>query len=160
MSAGREPFTLVVGVVGLVVAVWGMIMGLYGLVVPTEMHATPPAVMTTIPTPKPAVPTNPAVPVSIGPATLVQDFMTAINRKEYPLAWKLGGQDLSRSFPEFVRGYADVSRITLTIEAVYGDTVTVDLAVLDMSGARRTYRGRYVVAGNMIRSSTVALPGQ
>src|SRR5574341_1463957 len=70
------------------------------------------------------------------PATVVRRFYAAINDRDYPTAWALGGKNLGRSYQAFVAGFADTDHDDLRITAVRGQLVDVRLVATQDGGTR------------------------
>jgi hypothetical protein len=117
---------------------------------PTTTQPTTSTPATAAPTTIPATTTRPrAKPAD--PATVVRRFYAAINDRDYPTAWSLGGKNLGRSYQAFVAGFADTDHDDLRIIAVRGQLVDVRLVASQDGGTRQTvYAGSYRVVGGVI----------
>jgi eukaryotic-like serine/threonine-protein kinase len=89
----------------------------------------------------------PAVP---GPAATVQSYIAAINQRNWPRAWNLGGDNLGGSYSTFVAGFSQTSHDVITGLHASGDTVTLTMQAYETTGAVQTYALRYVVHGGVI----------
>jgi hypothetical protein len=123
-------------------------------IAPTTSEATTAEPTTTVPVTAPATTppttTRPrAKPAD--PATVVRRFYAAINDRDYPTAWALGGKNLRRSYQAFVAGFADTDHDDLRITAVRGQLVDVRLVASQDGGTRQTvYAGTYRVVGGVV----------
>jgi hypothetical protein len=117
---------------------------------PTTTELTTSTSSTAAPTTIPPTTTRPrAKPAD--PATVVRRFYAAINDRDYPTAWALGGKNFGRSYQAFVAGFADTDPDDLPITAVCGQLVDVRLVASQDGGTRQTvYAGTYWVVGGVI----------
>jgi hypothetical protein len=79
------------------------------------------------------------------PTAVVRDYYAAINAHDYGKAWRLGGKNFSRSYEDFVGGFADTEHDTLTVQNVDGPIVTIRLVADQAGGRRSVYQGTYTV---------------
>jgi hypothetical protein len=86
---------------------------------------------------------------------VVQNYFAAINAKNYALAWSLGGMNLGGSFDSFANGFANTAHDSVTITAVAGDTVQIQLDATQSDGTHRFFAGSYVVQNGQIVSADV-----
>jgi hypothetical protein len=98
--------------------------------------------------PQPA-PTAAARPAA-GPATIVRMYFSAINRRDYARAWRLGGDNSGSTYSGFVRGFGTTERDGVTILSVSGNVVTARIAALQTNGTVKTYQGNYTVSHGAI----------
>ncbi|MFD5245143.1 hypothetical protein ACFWIW_11395 [Amycolatopsis sp. NPDC058340] len=107
---------------------------------PQTVYVAPPTTQTVYPVP--------SVPV----AQTVIAFYDAINRRDFPTAWNLGGRRLAKggTYASWSSGYATTSWTALTVRSVSGDTVYVDLSARQTDGSLRTFSGSYTVSGGVI----------
>ncbi|MBB5867531.1 hypothetical protein F4553_000910 [Allocatelliglobosispora scoriae] len=96
-----------------------------------------------------------AAPVT-NPVQVVLDYYNAINDRDFQLAWNLGGKNLSPSYTEFVNGFATTSFDGVTIGAVDGDTVHVDLEAQHTGGPTTYYTGTYTVRDGVVVTGNLA----
>ncbi|WP_433526280.1 hypothetical protein ACQPZ2_16045 [Nocardia pseudovaccinii] len=101
-----------------------------------------------------APPTTVAAVVSAS-AAVVYAYFDAINRRDYPQAWELGGRNLDSSYDDFVDGLATTDRDAVTITAEEGDTVHIRLSARQSDGTYRTFAGYYVVRDGAIVSASI-----
>ena len=106
-----------------------------------------------------AAPTLPAETPSptptAGPAAAVQAYIAAINAKDYPQAWALGGENFGGTYSAFAAGFDDTKQDTLTIVSVDGDVVTVELTSQQADGSQNMYSGTYTVTDGIITSASL-----
>jgi hypothetical protein len=89
----------------------------------------------------------------------VQAYFAAINNKDYPTAWNLGGKNLGESYQSFVDGFSTTASDTATILSVDGTTVTAQLAAQQTDGTVKYYRGAYTVENGTITHFNVQQTG-
>ena len=94
-------------------------------------------------------------PPADDPATVVRNFYTAVNNRDFQTAWQLGGQNLGKPYQTFVDGYATTVSDNLTVLDTNGDTVDVDLTAQWSDGTNHEYRGSYAVSNGQITSGTL-----
>jgi S1-C subfamily serine protease len=106
-----------------------------------------------------APPPAPPAPQLTGPLGTVTAFFNAINAKNWPLVWSLGGDNLGGSYQQMVTGYAETAHDNPFIYHVGGTTVDVALLAKETSGATQTYVGRYTVENGAITAGHLTLEG-
>ena len=101
---------------------------------------------------------HPLAPVwkPMRPTDTVRAYIAAINGHHYARAWRLGGRNVSGSYPSFVSGFVGTARDTLTIVSVSGDVVTARLSARQTDGTVDTYEGTYTVQHGVIIGADVA----
>lgn len=109
---------------------------------------TPTVSTTTVP------PTTVAAPVSAS-AAVVYAYFDAINRRDYPQAWALGGRFLDSSYDDFVAGLATTDHDAVTVTSEDGETVHIRLSARQFDGAYRTFAGYYVVRDGAIVAASI-----
>jgi hypothetical protein len=119
--------------------------------VPTE---PPPVVSTTDSVPESSS-AEPTTDPSDDPATVVRNYYTAVNNRDFQTAWQLGGDNLGSSYTAFVDGYATTASDELTVVDTIGNTVDVDLTAQWNDGTIHKYGGSYTVANGQIVSGTL-----
>jgi serine/threonine protein kinase len=112
---------------------------------------------------KSASPGNTASPGNSGnsgsPASTVMAYVAAINSKDYPRAWNLGGRNAGTSYPGFVQGFGTTARDTATILSVTGNVVTARIEAQQTDGTVKTYQGTYTVQNGVITQFNVSQTG-
>ncbi|MFD5629719.1 hypothetical protein [Streptomyces sp. NPDC127072] len=93
--------------------------------------------------------TGTATPAT-GPAAVVTAYFDAINNRDFPSAWELGGKNLEADYDSFVEGYSTTQHDTITIVSVQGSVVTLVLDALETDGTSRSYDVTYTVIGDVI----------
>lgn len=90
-----------------------------------------------------------------GPAAVVNGFFAAINAGDYPRAWQLDVHQHSlQSYASFQQGFAGTRHDSVTILAVSGDVVSIDLAAQQTDGSVKYFTGTYTVrAGRIVNAS-------
>jgi hypothetical protein len=108
----------------------------------------------------PPVPASGAASGNAGdPASVVDAYFAAINARDLPTAWALGGRNTGPSYPEFVAGFDTTSNDAVTILSTSGDVVTAQLVAQQDDGSTKTFEGTYTVSGGAITSSDVKQTG-
>ncbi|MCX5213401.1 DUF4352 domain-containing protein [Kitasatospora sp. NBC_00240] len=80
----------------------------------------------------------------------VEAYYAAVNAKDYPTAWALGGKNLNSSYQDFKAGFASTARDNLTVTSVNGPVVGVVLDAVQNDGGHRVFAGTYTVRGGVI----------
>lgn len=98
---------------------------------------------------------------SADPATVVREYFAAINARDYPRAFELGGKNFDNSYSHFVDGFANTEHDAVTVLGVDGPNVTVLLVATDNAGRRSVYQGTYTVENGQLKAAKVhRLPPQ
>jgi hypothetical protein len=108
-------------------------------------------------TPKPSAthhatstPTRHHVPTPPSPASVVRAYIAAINRADYTAAWRIISPAVGGSYDGFAAGFAGTDYDQLTIAAVDGSRVQIDLIAYQTDGSHKHYQGAYSVSGGHI----------
>ncbi|GGV25686.1 hypothetical protein GCM10010495_46820 [Kitasatospora herbaricolor] len=80
----------------------------------------------------------------------VEAYYAAVNARDYPAAWALGGKNLNSSYQDFKAGFAATARDDVTVTAVNGPVVGVVLDAVQVDGSHRVFSGTYTVRGGVI----------
>jgi hypothetical protein len=95
-----------------------------------------------------------------GPRGTVKAFFQAINDHDYAKAYNLNTSvHATQDYQQFKAGYADTAHDTVTITAVSGDTVSVNLVADQTDGTTKTFSGSYVVQNGAIAESSIQQTG-
>jgi hypothetical protein len=89
------------------------------------------------------------------PATVVANYYTAVDNRDYQTAWQLGGENLHETYTAFVGGYATTVSDVLNVVDTTGDTVDVDLVAQWTDGTTHEFQGSYTVVNGQIVSGTL-----
>ncbi|GJF32964.1 hypothetical protein KNE206_56640 [Kitasatospora sp. NE20-6] len=89
------------------------------------------------------------------PRQVVEEYYAAINARDYPRAWALGGRNLAPDYRTFVAGFAGTAADTLTVTGVRGSTVGIALDALQTDGSHRFFSGTCTVRGGVIVAASV-----
>jgi hypothetical protein len=92
-----------------------------------------------------------------GPQAVVEEFIAAINARNWPRVWQLGGKNLGESYASMVAGFRLTSHDVLTSLASSGDLVTARIRAYETTGAVQTYALRYTVRHGVITAGQQAL---
>ncbi|UMP04184.1 hypothetical protein [Amycolatopsis sp. EV170708-02-1] len=128
-----------------------------GTATPAVAVAAPPNTIVIQPPAVAAPPQTVYVAPSVPVAQTVIAFYDAINRRDFPTAWNLGGQRLAKggTFASWASGYATTSWTVVTVRNVRGNTVHVDLSARQTDGSLRTFSGSYTVSGGTITGANM-----
>jgi Protein kinase domain len=97
----------------------------------------------------------PAGPVALSPGRTVARYYVAITARNYPLAWRLGGNHTTISYRLFVAGFRGTERDQVTILKVSGNRVTARLTAVQTDGSVKHFQGSYVVRHGVITGFNV-----
>jgi serine/threonine protein kinase len=103
----------------------------------------------------PAV-TSPHAP---SPRAVVEAYIAAINRRDWPAVWRLGGKNLGQSYDSMIAGFRLTQRDVVTRISSRGDSVSARILAYETTGAVQTYALRYVVHADAITSGRSTLLG-
>jgi hypothetical protein len=84
------------------------------------------------------------------PAAVVMAFFDAVNHRDWPRAWQLGGRHLNSSYQAMIRGFARTAADEVTITGTEGATVRALVVAGQAGGATQTYHAVYRVASGVI----------
>jgi len=99
-----------------------------------------------------------AAPAS--PDTVVTNYYEAINSHDYRTAYRLNERAQSEeSFTTFKLGFTGTKYDSLTITAVTGDKVSIDLTANQTDGSVKTYEGTYTVRHGKIVDAKIKQTG-
>jgi len=93
------------------------------------------------------------------PAAVVEGYFSAIDDRDYRIAWALGGKNTGSSYREFVQGFSGTAHDTVTILALDGNDVTARLVAGQDDGTVKTFQGTYTVTSGAITHFDVAQTG-
>jgi hypothetical protein len=91
------------------------------------------------------------------PASVVENYYSAINAHDYRRAWDLGGSHLAQSYASFAAGFSTTAADALSIDSVQGATVTIHLHAVHTDATTADYAGSYTVEGGTIAHASVQL---
>ena len=63
-------------------------------------------------------------PAGTSPAVVVRAYIAAINRRDWPQVWQLGGKNLGTSYSQMIAGYQKTSKIVVTTLTASGQNVS------------------------------------
>ena len=84
------------------------------------------------------------------PDGVVIAFFKAINHRDWPRVWQLGGKNLGAPYAQMVQGFAKTGHDDVTITSTDGNSVSVLLIAVQTSGQAQFYQGAYLVANKAI----------
>ena len=107
----------------------------------------------------PAATTAPARRRVAGPRAVVEAYLAAINQRDWPRAWRLGGDNLGRPYRAFVSGFRLTARVVILSLRSSGDVVHVRILAYESTGPVQTYALFYVVRDGVIVAGQLRLLG-
>ncbi len=107
----------------------------------------------------PAATTAPARRRVAGPRAVVEAYLAAINQRDWPRAWRLGGENLGRPYRAFVSGFRLTARVVIVSLRSSGDVVHVRILAYESTGPVQTYALFYVVRDGVIVAGQLRLLG-
>ncbi len=101
-----------------------------------------------------ASPTQSSTP---DPADVVQTYFSAVNEGDYIAAWALGGKQhiAGNTFDAFVQSFNTTNKYDVTIKAVDGNKVEVELDQLLTDETHRHFTGTYTVEDGVIVTADI-----
>jgi hypothetical protein len=94
---------------------------------------------------------------------VIYAYYAAINKREWPKAWKLAGQPApvySPAYNDWVNGYRCTVWDQITSITPHGDALRVNVRALESGDVVQTYRFSYVVEGGVLtQSQTLSYTG-
>jgi hypothetical protein len=94
---------------------------------------------------------------SASPQAVVRAYIRDINKRDYRAAWRLGGDNISSSYKQFVAGFQLTKHVVITHLVVRGTTVHVRTLASETTGPVQTYALTYVVQNGKIVLGTQRL---
>lgn len=94
--------------------------------------------------------TSPSAPHAASPRAVVLAYLAAINQRDWPRVWQLGGKNLGPSYRQMIAGYRYTSEIVIIAMTVHSGAVTVRVRAYETTGAVQTYHLSYLVSGGTI----------
>lgn len=91
------------------------------------------------------------------PDAVVMAYFTAINHRDWPLVWRLGGKNFGASYAQMVQGFSQTQHDSPTIIATDAGSVSVLLVAVQVDGQTQIYQGVYQVRKGAVRRATVSL---
>jgi hypothetical protein len=91
------------------------------------------------------------------PREVVEAYFAAINRRDWPQVWRLGGKKLSPSYRSMVAGFRHTRRDVVASLKTRGDLVFVRVRAYEFGGAVQTYALSYRVRRGLITSGRQTL---
>lgn len=104
------------------------------------------------------VPSTPIAPRRAhSPLSVMTAYYNAINAKNWPKVWRLGGDNQGESYTAMVAGYAHTANDTPYLTGISGSTITLDLLAYETSGIAQLYSGTLVIHDGIIDTSSQRL---
>lgn len=105
------------------------------------------------PTPSPS-PTADPPKTALGTVTA---YFQAINNKDWPTVWALGGRNFGKSYEEMVAGYERTARDDAFVYDDDGSMVRVAVVAGENDGVSQLYMGQYNVTAGVITQGSLTL---
>ena len=118
--------------------------------VPAATYPDPTLSPSLLPSPPPA-----ATPQ--GDVDTVGAYFDAINAKDWPTVWALGGRNLNATYEQMIAGYRRTSHDDLFVYRHVGPDIRVAVLARTTGGTTQLYTGRYTVETGVITSGTLKL---
>jgi hypothetical protein len=118
-------------------------------------HPTAHPAANSLPAPRPDIRKHIEVAAPASPRTVVRAYFAAINARDWPKVWRIGGDHMSPSYDSMVAGYADTVRDVVAYTRVSGDRVIVSLRAHEDSGAIQVFKVEYTIRNGLITSGKV-----
>ncbi len=93
------------------------------------------------------------------PQAVVEDYIAAINQHDWPVVWRLGGDNLGPTYSQMVNGYRLTSKDVITSLVTNGSDVSATILAYETTGPVQTYNLQYVVSDGVIVSGSQTLTG-
>ncbi|MEU0472933.1 hypothetical protein ACWEWP_04210 [Streptomyces olivaceus] len=90
-----------------------------------------------------------------GPAATVTAYFDAINERDFPTAWELGGRNLDEDYDHFVAGFDTTESDELTVVGTTGEDVSVTFVARQTDGSQQAFDGTYTVRDGVIVDAAV-----
>jgi hypothetical protein len=97
----------------------------------------------------------PALPP--GPRAVVDSYFAAINHRDWPRVWQLGGDNSSPSYRKMVDNYASTDKDVIRAISVSGDHAIVQVRAYETDGQFEVYQMYFVVSDGVIVRATQQL---
>jgi hypothetical protein len=118
-------------------------------------HPTAHQAANSIPAPRPHIRKHIQVAASVSPRNVVRAYFAAINARDWPKVWRIGGDHMSATYDSMVAGYADTIRDVVASTRVSGDHVIVSIHAHELSGAIQVFKVEYTVRNGLITMGKV-----
>jgi Protein kinase domain len=92
-----------------------------------------------------------------GPRTVVDSYFTAINDRDWPRVWRLGGENSNPSYSKMVDDYSSTDKDVVRAISVSGDHAIVRVRAYEADGQYRVYQMYFVIQNGMIVRATQQL---
>ncbi|WP_446047630.1 hypothetical protein [Streptomyces olivaceus] len=82
-------------------------------------------------------------------------YFDAINERDFPTAWDLGGRNLDEDYDHFVAGFDTTESDELTVVGTTGEDVSVTFVARQTDGSQQAFDGTYTVRDGVIVDAAV-----
>jgi hypothetical protein len=118
-------------------------------------HPTAHPAANSLPAPRPDIRKHVEVASAASPRKVVVAYFAAINARDWPKVWRIGGDHMSPSYDSMVAGYADTIRDVVAYTRVSGDRVIVSIRAHELSGEIQVFKVEYTVRNGLITVAKV-----
>jgi hypothetical protein len=87
---------------------------------------------------------------SPSPLSVVEAYLAAVNSRNWPKAWQIGGKHLNKSYSSMVAGFRNTEKDVLLSFKQDGDRITADIAAYHTNGTVHYYALHYIVQRGII----------
>jgi len=99
--------------------------------------------------------------VAPGPRAVIDSYFAAINHRHWRKVWRLGGENINRSYDAMVDGYDSTARDVIQSIAVVRDHAYVVVRAREISGVVQLYQMYFLIQdGVIVRASDLLLASQ
>ncbi len=118
-------------------------------------HPTVHAAANSVPAPRPQLRKHTEIATPASPREVVRAYFAAINSRDWPKVWRIGGDHMSDSYGAMVAGYTDTIRDVVASTRVSGDHVIATLRAYEVGGAIQVFKVEYTVRNGLITAGRV-----
>ena len=98
-------------------------------------------------------------PAAVSPRAVVSAYITAINKRDWPRVWQLGGKNLGQGYAAMIAGYRRTRRDVITRISARGPLVSARILAYETTGTVQRYALSYTVRAGMIIAGRQTLLG-
>jgi len=92
-----------------------------------------------------------------GPRAVVDSYFAAINQRDWPRVWRLGGENANSSYRAMIDGYSETDRDVVRGIRVSGDHAVVRVRAYEASGKSQVYQMYFIIRDGVIVHATQQL---
>ncbi len=106
---------------------------------------------------QPGQPAGSAQVTPPGPRAVVDSYFAAINRRDWPRVWRLGGENANSSYQAMIDGYSETDRDVVRGIRVSGDHAVVRVRAYEANGEFQVYQMYFTIRNGVIIHATQQL---